>query len=1076
MELGKLVGQAAVAASAQPGGSGRLVLLVDQSTGDKFLVDTGAVFSVIPFSSPDPTSGPKITTADASPIPCWGWHQRRLKAGGVWYPWKFLRAKVAFPILGADFLAAFDLLVDVRRRRLIRRNLPAISLEAPAGSSPYSKCGILPAAVAVDSSPSPSSAVDSSSAAAVDSSPLPAAVDSSSVAVDSSAAAVISSAPPAGTPPAVGKAKGTCALGVELEREFPSVFNAAKDLPPVIHRVQHHIETTGRPVAAKYRRLDPAKLKAAKEEFKEMERQGVIRRSSSNWASPLHMVKKTDGSWRPCGDFRQLNMQTVPDRYTCPNIGDLTARLAGCRFFSKLDLRKGYHQIPVRRQDIHKTAVITPFGLFEFLRMAFGLCNAGQTFQRMMDDVLAGLDFCFCYMDDILVASRSLKEHHEHLRIVLSRLKEHGLVLNAEKCEWAQASLSYLGHQVSASGVKPLASRVAAIRQFPLPPTVQLLQTYLGMVNFYRRFLQGAAEVLKPLTDCLKGGAKGQLTWTADMRSAFEKSKLAMLNAAELAHPEETAELSLEVDASGTHVGAVLHQHTGGGRRPLGFFSVKLNSAQQKYSAFDRELLACYLGIRHFRWLLEGRPFYVLTDHKPLTFALRRLSDHWTARQQRHLSFISEFTADLRHVAGKENVVADALSRPAAAVAPAPRGQVDFAQLAKAQESCSEVLEMRTKGSLAVERVEVAGVPLWCDTSSAQLRPLVPLEHRKTVFEAVHGLAHPGIRATKRMVTSRFVWPGCSSDVAEWCRNCSGCARGKVTVQEKTPVEKIQLPAAKFAHVHVDLVGPLPVSAGGHTHLLTVVDRLTRWPEAIPMRCTTAEACADAFALHWVARYGVPHSITTDRGAQFTSAVWKCLCCKLGAKHILTTAYHPQSNGMVERFHRQLKQSLKARDCGSAWLDHLPWVLLGLRAAPKEDSAVSSAEAVFGSTLTIPSQAQEIVSGHLPSADPPLISLRQRSYAEVASGHNSLLDGATHVYIRRGAMGGPFSSSYSGPYRVLQREKKILLLQLGDRQEWVSADRLKPHAGGAPVEALPPKRGRPLGSSGGGSPSPSVPD
>ena len=186
-------------------------------------------------------------------------------------------------------------------------------------------------------------------------------------------------------------------------------------------------------------------------------------------------------------------MQTVPDRYTCPNIGDLTARLAGCQFFSKLDLHNGYHQIPVRRQDIHKTAVITLFGLFEFLRMAFGLCNAAQTFQRMMDDVLAGWEFCFCYMDDILVASMSLKEHLKHLRIVLSRLQEHGLVLNAEKCEWAQASLSYLGHQVSASGVKPLTSRVAAIQQFPLPPTVQLLQTYLGMMNFYHRFLRGAA-------------------------------------------------------------------------------------------------------------------------------------------------------------------------------------------------------------------------------------------------------------------------------------------------------------------------------------------------------------------------------------------------------------------------------------------------------------------------------------------------------------------------------------------------------------------------------------------------------
>ena len=225
----------------------------------------------------------------------------------------------------------------------------------------------------------------------------------------------------------------------------------------------------------------------------------------------------------------------------------------------------------------------------------------------------------------------------------------------------------------------------------------------------------------------------------------------------------------------------------------------------------------------------------MLTDHKPLTFPLHRLSDHWKARRQRHLSFISEFNADLHHVAGKDNVVADALSRPAAAVAPAPRGQVDFADLARAQEKCSEVLSMRDNASLAVEKVEVAGVQLWCDTSTSQLRPLVPLAHYKTVFEAVHGLAHPGIQATRRMVTSRFVWPRCSADVAEWCRDCSGCTSGKVTVQEKTAVEKIQLLATKFAHVHVDLVGPLPVSAGGHTHLLTVVDRLTCWPEAIPI-------------------------------------------------------------------------------------------------------------------------------------------------------------------------------------------------------------------------------------------------
>ena len=286
-----------------------------------------------------------------------------------------------------------------------------------------------------------------------------------------------------------------------------------------------------------------------------------------------------------------------------------------------------------------------------------------------------------------------------------------------------------------------------------------------------------------------------------------------------------------------------------------------------------------------------------------------------------------------------------------------------------------------------------------------------------------------------------------------------------MTVKEKTEVLPIELSVAKFAHVHVDLVRPLPVSQKGHNHLLTVVDRLTRWPEAIPMRTTTAEACADAFALHWAVWFGVLHTITTDRGAQFTSAVWTCLCSKLGAKHILTTAYHPQSNGMAERFHRQLKQSLKARDCGQGWLDHLPWVLLGLRAAPKEDSAVSSAEAVFGVPPAIPCQAQ---TAEKLEEELPLIPLRKRTHAEAAGGRTSILEGASHVYIRRGAVGGPLADSYSEPYLVVEWRQKTLLIQMGDRQEWVSVDRAKPHAGGVPQAAQPPRSGRPLGSSGSG--------
>jgi len=232
---------------------------------------------------------------------------------------------------------------------------------------------------------------------------------------------------------------------------FPEVLNPGKTLPPVKHHVQHYITTEGNAVSGTYRRLDPIKLAAAKSEFEELQKQGIIRRSNSHWASPLHMVPKKDGTWRPCSDFRRLNLQTKPDRYGCPNLADLSARLAGCSVFSKLDLRKGYHQVPVHICNMEKTAVITPFGTFEFLPMPFGLRNAGQTFQRLMDQVLAGLPFVFVYLDDLLIASRSHAEHMLHLTDVLQCLQSHGLVLNGEKYVLGATRMEYLGHVVTAA-------------------------------------------------------------------------------------------------------------------------------------------------------------------------------------------------------------------------------------------------------------------------------------------------------------------------------------------------------------------------------------------------------------------------------------------------------------------------------------------------------------------------------------------------------------------------------------------------------------------------------------------------
>ncbi len=237
------------------------------------------------------------------------------------------------------------------------------------------------------------------------------------------------------------------------------------------------------PVRRPLRRLDPAKLAAAKAEFSKLEKDGIIRRSSSNWSAPLHMAMKPDRTWRSCGDYRRLNLATTLDSYSLHNIQDLSSRLHGCSIFSKLDLMKGYYQIPVQERDIHKT-LITPFGLWELSRMPFRLRNASQSFQRFMDVVLSGLDFTFCYLDDILIGSSSTEEHLHHLQLVLQRLQEYGLVLNMEKCELARQEIDFLGHHITAEGSSLILKHLQTIQDFPAPQDKKQLQSFLGMVFF----------------------------------------------------------------------------------------------------------------------------------------------------------------------------------------------------------------------------------------------------------------------------------------------------------------------------------------------------------------------------------------------------------------------------------------------------------------------------------------------------------------------------------------------------------------------------------------------------------------
>ena len=612
------------------------------------------------------------------------------------------------------------------------------------------------------------------------------------------------------------------------------------------------------------------------------------------------------------------------------------------------------------------------------------------------------------------------------------------------------------------------------IQQFQWPDTTKGLQELLGMVNFFNRFLPAPAEIMRPLYAALTGHIKKiqAVVWTANMLKSFTDTKEALARAVLLAHPRHMAPTRLVTDASDVAMGAVLEQFSDRAWRPLAFFSKQLTTAEKKYSTFDRELLAVYQAVRHFRYFVEGRVFTVFTDHKPLTFAMAKVADAWSARQQRHLSAISEYTTDIRHVAGKDNFVADALSRT---LVGALKVGLDYVQMAKDQAADKDLQAYRTAVTgLRFQDISFAeqDCTLLCDVSTGTPRPLVPGSWRRRVFEAVHNLSHPGIKTTRKLVTAKFVWQAVNKQVSSWSRACVHCQLAKIHRHVHAPLGTFKVPSKRFEHIHLDIVGPLPMSQGC-THILTVVDRFTRWPEAIPIKDTTTTTCARALISQWIARFGVPAQMTSDRGAQFTSTLWSDMAELFGTRLHHTTAYHPQANGLVERFHRHMKAALRARLKGPNWTDELPWVMLGIRTAPKEDLETSSAELVYGQPLVVPG---DFVPATTHDADHSSCLRRLRDkvgwlapvptsrHGDPPTSVPKALADSEYVFLRRDTRRAALQDPYEGPFKVLSRGGKTFDIDLSGRPETVSVDRLKPaHIDvDQPVTpALRKRRGRP---------------
>ncbi|UYV71980.1 K02A2.6-like, partial [Cordylochernes scorpioides] len=645
------------------------------------------------------------------------------------------------------------------------------------------------------------------------------------------------------------------------------MFTAPDEYKGRTHLVKHQIRTTSDiPIRKNPYRVSLKERKIIGDQINSMLKNGIISHSSSPWASPIILVKKKNGTFRFCVDYRNLNSVTVKDQYPLPRIDDCFDSLHGARYFTSLDLCSGYWQVEVEEQDREKTAFITPDGHYQFNVLPFGLCNGPATFERLMDTVLRTHKWkiCLCYLDDVIIFSEDLHSHLNRLKTILECLKTAGLTLNASKCRFAYTKLLILGHVVSNEGIAPDPEKIISIRKFPTPRTVKDVRAFLGLCSYYRRFIIEFSKIALALQILTR--KNHSFAWGKEQELSFNSLKNKLISPEVLIHYDPNKPIGLHTDASDQGLGAVLvHLDENTKERPISYASRTLQKAETNYSTTEKECLAIIWAIKKFRPYFYGRKFTIYTDHHSLCWMAKMKNP--AGRLARWSLELQEYDFAIKYKSGKTHLDADGLSRcpiPDRIISTINYEEHDYDSYIKkidnlVNQNPNSYGENFTKfkEKLFKKNPSVTGDP-WL--------LIVPKNKQKELLENMHDhptSGHMGIKRTYNRLKSKYFWPSMLKTVEEYVFSCPGCQFRKTPSQLPQGLLQPIPPASRpFEKMGIDLMGRFPKSGRGNSWILVCTDYYSRYIETAALPRGTAEEIADFFLQRVVLRHGAPKTAT----------------------------------------------------------------------------------------------------------------------------------------------------------------------------------------------------------------------